>query len=193
MQLASVIACANFVADKKNNIRLLFQRQAFVFRQFLHCNRKMILNTSEESLASCHAARIPEEFKDGNCCNNKIHGVYQDQCIRFSYNKKRNYVIYSVEVLELFFNKLNTAVRAWVVVYLEIATSEFCKSVSFLLHEELVHGLGKRPEYFLRQFPMLHFSRIRRAHDASESILRLFSKSFCTIWKLSEHKSLSLK
>lgn len=102
------------------------------------------------------------------------------------------YVIYSVEVLELFFNKLNTAVRAWVVVYLEIATSEFCKSVSFLLHEELVHGLGKRPEYFLRQFPMLHFSRIRRAHDASESILRLFSKSFCTIWKLSEHKSLEI-
>lgn len=97
------------------------------------------------------------------------------------------YVIYSVEVLELFFNKLNTA-------FIKEDRSEresssiwkspppnFANKFLFLLHEELVHGLGKRPEYFLRQFPTLHFSRIRRAHDASESILRLFSKSFCTI------------
>lgn len=42
----------------------------------------------KESFASCHAARIPEKFKDGNCCNNKIHGVYQHKCTKSSYNKK---------------------------------------------------------------------------------------------------------
>lgn len=75
------------------------------------------------------------------------------------------YVICSVEIEELFFNKLNTA-------FIKEDRSErdssstwksprlnFTNQFLFLLYEELVHDLGKRPEYFLRQFPALHFSQ----------------------------------
>lgn len=68
------------------------------------------------------------------------------------------YVIYSVEVLEVFFNKLNTFIKedrserdsssTW-----KSPRLNFANQFPFLLHEELVHGLGKRAEYFLRQFP----------------------------------------
>lgn len=48
MQVTSVAACSNFIANKNSDIQVLFQQQTFVLWQFLHGKKKMLKMNGEK-------------------------------------------------------------------------------------------------------------------------------------------------